>query len=95
MITCCPMPVFWILMYSWTAKIFKAYETEKGVWKCKIDPQTKEIGDVAYIYWIVLYFFIPAFLITTLNTAIAVQINRIQRSSHAALTSLTKKISMK
>ena len=89
------MPEFLILMCSWTAKNFKAHEAEKGVWKRNIDPQRKEIGDVAYIYWIVLYFFIPAFLITTLNTAIAVQINRIQRSSHADLMSLTKKISMK
>ena len=85
------MPVFWILMYSWTATNFKAYETEKGSMEmCTVGPEREQAGNVAYIYWIVLHFFIPAFLITT----IAVQINEIQRS-HADLTSLTKKISMK
>ena len=84
------MPAFWILMYSWTAAGFQVYQYKPGVSYC--EAVEIEMEYASFIFFSILYFFIPAILITTLNAVTAAQMNRIQRS-HSELTN--RKMSMK
>ena len=80
---------FWCTR-SWTAAGFQLSQYKPVVSYC--EAVEIEMERASYIFWSILYFFIPAILITTLNAVLAVQMNRIQRS-HSELTN--RKMSMK
>ena len=86
------MPILGIALFSWLGSVFTVTpKEEEGQVICFPSPDKADQLQAASKIWIVLYFFIPAIVLTILNTAIMVrlwkmhQVYKTLMKQHAAL----------